>query len=100
MRTMGFAAALLVGATMLPTAGYGVDDAEPTCLDMLKGVRIKAGSDYESVAAQLRGKGWHQTYTTTSNIASWRKRGHALSVMLNLGSGPNPTTTGAIRCGR
>lgn len=98
MRSICFAAALLLSPVLLPTAGVCADDAEPSCMDMLKGVRIKAGSDYESVAAQLRGKGWHQTYTMTSNIGSWTKRGHAIAVTLHLGGGTTPTTTGAVRC--
>jgi hypothetical protein len=91
-------AALLLGLALLSGPCAAADDTQTECTDLISGLRIKAGSDYDAIAGKLRAKGWHQTLSTTQNIGVWTKGGHAISVTLNLGSGTSPTTTGAVRC--
>ena len=93
-------AALLLGLVLLSVTGASAEDDRTECTDMIGTLRIKAGSDYDAVAAKLRSKGWHQTFTTTQNIGRWTKGGHAVTITLNLGGGSAPTTTGAVRCRR
>lgn len=98
MKAINAPAALLLGLALLSSPCVAADDAQTECTDLISGLRIKAGSDYDAITGKLRAKGWHQTLSTTQNIGVWTKGGHAISVTLNIGSGTSPTTTGAVRC--
>lgn len=88
----------ILGLITQPASGATADDTETKCADLLKSLNIKSGTDYDTVSARLRAKGWHQTQTTTLNIGSWTKSGRSISVTLNLGNGASTTTAGAVRC--
>jgi hypothetical protein len=90
--------ALLFGLVVLSGSRASAEDNRTDCMDMINALRIKAGSDYDAAAGKLRAKGWHQTFTTTQNIALWTKGGHTVTVTLNPGNGMSTTTTGAVRC--
>ncbi|MCJ2136763.1 hypothetical protein MKK69_22390 [Methylobacterium sp. J-026] len=91
-------ATLLLAVSVLSISRAFAKDDEPSCADLIGGLRIKSGIDYDTAAAKLRSKGWRQTSTTTQNIGAWTKGGRAISVTLNLGSGTSVTTVGAVRC--
>lgn len=98
MTTAPLTTALLLGLTLLPSPCAAAEDQRSACTDMINALRIRAGSDYDTVAGKLKAKGWHQSYTTTQNLALWTKAGHTVTVTLNLGGGAGSTTTGAVRC--
>ncbi|MFG4657093.1 hypothetical protein ACF0BG_19420, partial [Acinetobacter baumannii] len=83
---------------VLSAADAAAEDAATACAKLIGSLSIKSGTDYDTFAARLKAKGWHQTLTTTQNISSWTRSGHTISVTLNLGSGTSATTTGAVRC--
>ena len=91
-------ATLLLAVSVSPVSSTVAKDSEPSCAEMIGGLRIKSGAEYETAAAKLRSKGWRQIFTTTQNIGAWTKGGRTISVTLNLGSGTSVTTVGAVRC--
>ena len=91
-------ATLLLAFAVLSIASAFAKDDAPSCADMVGGLRIKSGLDFDTAAAKLRSKGWRQIFTTTQNISAWTKGGRTISVTLNLGSGTSVTTVGAVRC--